>query len=79
MDDFTQILSLATSSPWLFLVVSFMVTLMTAIKFWMKKQTAKAQAIKDTLDMQKQVGEVTKDYVNTDRAALDKLNALDRL
>lgn len=79
MDDFSQILSLATSSPWLFLVVSFMATLMSAIKWWMKKQVAKDKAIKDTLDMQVQVGEVTKDYVNMDRDALAKLDNLDRL
>lgn len=79
MDEFSQVLSMAYQSPWLFLVVSFMATIVTGIKIWTKKQVAKEKEIKDNLDMQKQVSEVTKEYVNQDRDALNKLNALDRL
>lgn len=79
MDDFSQILSLATSNPWLFLVVSFMATLISGIKWYIKRQQKKEQEVKDQQSMQKQVGEAAKDYVNQDRDALNKLNQLDRL
>lgn len=73
MDDFSSILNLAMSNPYLFLVVSFMTAIISGIKWYTKRQKDKEQAIKDSQDMQKTVGEVLTEYKQKDKDALSRL------